>query len=317
LARLHLSGHAKRVLATFYRAPLPLTVIETLPEITPGRAEKFLRRIHGELKYSSVGTQHTWARRFTSLDEVIAEEIHANFDPNDQVHIHDMAASSGITSVELFERLAGERQNISLHCSDFYDRIFIVSLPNTPWRVIFNRALTPVQFVWGGFAISPYQDLGVTGRALLGWLRLRLLPIAIAQLTAALHGPAGGETAEAAQCVKMISLFHPRCEELARTDPRFTFGQDDFYAPRSRRAHIVRLMNALHPGLPAAEIGGALTAIHSTMYAGGILVLGTIALGERGVSIYRRSDRGFVLSRDIGGGSFWHSTIDSFAKGLC
>ena len=295
---------------------VPFTLFESFPALEPRRQGKIRRRLYAVLNYSSVGTQHTWPNRFRELDEVLIQEINAALPVDELVHVHDMAASNGITSVELFERLIAERQKISVHASDFFDAFYVVSPPQSRWQVVFNRALAPVQFVRGNYAISAGRlRMKIAHRALETWLKLSVLPSAIRILSSFLHGPAGGEGSELRLCVKTISLFHPRCQELAQADCRFTYGRDDLYAPRSVPAHVVRLMNGLHPALPESEVRKALAGIYRTLLDDGIFMIGTRTPRERGVTIFRRSKRGFVAIRDIDGGSFWRGTIDEFTSG--
>ena len=69
-------------------------------------------------------------------------------------------------------------------------------------------------------------------------------------------------------------------------------------------------MNALHPVLTELQIEQALTAVHRTLLDGGILMLGTLTPENQGVTIFRRSDVGFVSIRDINDGSFWRATAE-------
>jgi hypothetical protein len=65
----------------------------------------------------------TRRNRLAALDEVLIGELGERFDGS--VTIHDMAASSAITSVELYHRLHVLRP-VDLLASDFYDAVYFV-----------------------------------------------------------------------------------------------------------------------------------------------------------------------------------------------
>jgi hypothetical protein len=309
-------GRHEEVVAAFIErdADLPLTLLERLPELSFAGQDRLLRRLYQSITVGSHATQNTWRGRFIDLDEILAVEIRSAFPLDQAVHVHDMAASSSITSMELFERLSRDRGNVSVHASDFFDRLYIVLSPHGRWQVVFNSALEPMQFVSGKWAISAArQETNLARRILARWLKATELPSALQTLISTLHGPKDGKSTG---CVKEISLFDPRSRELARTDGRFTLGKDDLCASSAEPAHVIRLMMHSIHRWSDSQLSLAIKSIHRVLLDDGILVIG--AMPKEGVTdatIFRRSTSGFVTIKDIGDGSIQRSTIERFRVG--
>jgi hypothetical protein len=212
-----------------------------------------------------------------------------------------------------------------VHASDFFNALYIVSLPKSSWRVVFNNALAPLQYVGRRLAIPADRKskhfwatlfrqpkAQVVELALRPWLRIRILSRAFEILTRALHGPLSEEANEARRNVKRVSLFHPRCGAVAEVDSRFTLGHEDFFSPSSGSYHVVRLMNAIRPQMPDSQMNLVLSAIHRSLLKHGLLVEGNGA-GERiHATIFRRSRNGFVATQDLTDGSRLRSRIENF-----
>jgi hypothetical protein len=227
--------------------------------------------------------------------------------------------------MDLFERLSRERKNIAVHASDFFDALYIVTSPGTSWKVVFNRALAPVQYVgrrlvipanrkpkhfWPTLLRQPKAQ--IIGLVLRPWLRATELPTAFETLTRALHGPSGGVATEARRSVKRISLFDPRCRALAEVDSRFTLGQSDFFTPSHLPYHAIRIMNALSAQVPDAEMKMLLTAIHSSLREDGLFVEGNGADECVQATVFRRSNSGFVAISTLNNGSRLQSKVENF-----
>jgi hypothetical protein len=254
---------------------------------------------------------------------MLAEEIPVAFPPDQAIHVHDMGASSGITSMELFERLARERANIHVHASDFFDALYVVSPPRSHWQIVFNRALTPVQFIGRGIAVSAKSWPGEKSsrRLLCSWLRARELPRAFEILCAGLCGPGDADTDNAMRLINTISLFNPKCRSLALADARFTLGREDFMNPTSGPYHVIRLMNyrlsPVNPKLKSereSDIESLLVAIHRSLHPDGLFVLGSTQVNESqsGSTLFRRTADGFVTVRNLNRGTVARPQIEAF-----
>lgn len=69
-------------------------------------------------------SKRTWRGRLNALDLILTEEIGKRFGGR-SISVHDMAASSAITSVDLYHRL-GAVGPVQLRASDYYDAVFFV-----------------------------------------------------------------------------------------------------------------------------------------------------------------------------------------------
>jgi hypothetical protein len=298
--------------------PDALTQLERLTERSSPEQDLLAKRLYRLIQFDSTLSQEerfqkTRRDRFPELNEMLAVEIRNAFPPDHIVHVHDIAVSSAISSMELFHRLS-ETASVHVHASDFFDTLYLVSPPQSRWQVVFNRALAPVQFVVPGLAISGRRlpRDGIAKNFLRWWLVAHELPRAFEILASALYGPVGGEADEARRYVKGISMFDPRCRALARVDSRFTLGREDLFALSSGPYHVIRVMNALSPSLPDSQLYKVLLAIHRALHDGGLLVIGSGGEEQTRATIFRRSTNGFIAIKDMNSGSILRSRIERF-----
>lgn len=180
--------------------------------------------------------KNTAPGRLHELDELIEVEARKRFPADHPLRIHDAAASTAITSVELFHRLAATWPRLTFRASDWYDAIH------------FSR-LGPLWFA---------RDAdGRLIQASLGRLTTRHFPAAVARL---------------AGSAQSVSLFDPAAIALAQCDPRFTLARQDIFAPDPSRYDIIRAMNVLTPEMPNAEQGKR--NLLASLADGGLLIVG-------------------------------------------
>lgn len=185
--------------------------------------------------------------RFAELDALLVAEL-GRFAPGRLIRVHDVAASSAITSIELLETLRA-RGPANVRASDYYDALYI--LDGTPFSFVFDADMAPLQATVGRAGISAQH----------GPLRRVLAPFwasAIARQSEA----------------RRVSLFHPRALAAAASDTGFTLVRESFFAPEAGPYEVVRLLNALWPELGRDAIGTVLRAAIATMTEDGVLVLG-------------------------------------------
>ena len=185
--------------------------------------------------------KRTYRRRFAALDSILALEISKRF-PGQPVSVHDMAASSAVTSLELYQLLCASQQ-ITMRASDYYNSIQIVRVG--PWEGVFDLEGRVLEIR------GPFSKL----------IRRPVRALARKALNA---GRA-----------ESLSLFHPAARALAEKDPNFQLARDDFFSPSPAHYDVVRVMNALVEfNLPRDRIEAAIMAIAPTVADGGLLVLG-------------------------------------------
>lgn len=148
------------------------------------------------------------------------------------ISVHELGAGNAITSVELFRRLSRDR-DVTFRASDYYDHITVARRFGIDF--ISDAHGNPLQIGIGRVGIRPVFR---------SW-------------------PSGG---------RRISLFHPEAIELARTNPRFTLGNDDFFQPDPGPYHVIRLMNGFSPDAEYRD--RIVAALRRTLTPDGILIFG-------------------------------------------
>src|SRR4051812_28172699 len=85
-------------------------------------SDEKLSRILGVMPAGCFTLKKTGGNRLKDLDEAIVS--HLDLLPAGRIRIHDMASSTGITSLELYDRLSAIRA-VNMRSSDLYDAVFV------------------------------------------------------------------------------------------------------------------------------------------------------------------------------------------------
>jgi len=240
----------------------------------------------------------TFPNRYGPVDELIAEEIVNTFPSDHLVRIHDVAASNAITSAELFQRLS-DRGNVSVHATDFLNQIYVVSVPFSTWRTIFDAEKRPLQFLADRFVISASgreHHRFIVNWMLQKYLMRRILPSARRILNQNAASDLGH--------VQTISVFHPKSIALGRKDPRFTLGRYDMFGPMSQTYDVIRVMSAF------GFIGADQVEQTAHMMCTGLVDSGLFVVGRNSgretreipTTIFKRRGRRLIPVRDYCGG---------------
>jgi hypothetical protein len=196
-------------------------------------------------------TKKTFRSRLAQLDTHLAGLVQDRFRDVPLLRIHDVGASTAITSVELFQQFAAVRPT-AVHASDRYD--FLTAVDVWPAvTVYFDADGQPIQYAVAnrGLAVTERRPRRI-------WSRLFA--------EKARRGLSGG---------RRISLFHPKARALAASDPRFTLGHYDLFQPSDARYEIVRAMNVLNPKPLAPErIREGIASLSDQVVEGGLMILG-------------------------------------------
>jgi hypothetical protein len=269
-----------------------LELLEEIDQSYTPADEPLLERIYTEILVSGSVYKTTRRDRFVDVDRRLADEIEVRFPSVDRVAIHDVGASNGITSLELF-RLLERRRRIALFASDLFDRLWFVRVRPRPWTVVFSADGAPLQYVGLHLVLSAERERNVEGRrypvnfAAKRWLDLTLLPtaraiLADAETKAATAGvrPAGRGPDEfrfdtRRGTARAFPLVHPEVHACARRTPDFTFGRHDIFEQAPGSHHVVRVMNLLNPNyFGPAKLIEAAAACASSLRQGGLFVVG-------------------------------------------
>lgn len=227
--------------------------------------DKYYGRMHGGGRFKT-----TRPGRFAELDALLVAELDRRFAAGRTIRVHDMAASSGITSLELYATLKA-RGPASLRASDYYDAVHV--LDGRLLGFVFDADFAPLQIEIGGAAISAQHGL----------LRGALAPL----WTSALQ-----RRSEA----RRVSLFHPQAQTLAASDGGFVLARENFHMPPAGPFEVVRLANALWPSMARDEITTVLRSVVATLTGDGVLVLGRAG----NYTLFGRGEGGFTALGGLG-----------------
>ena len=243
--------------------------------------------------------------RFRELDRVLVDDVRQRFAAIDTLRVHDLAASNGISSLELFNSLRAFRA-VDFQFSDLYDRLFVVRVPDSRWDVVFDMSGVALQYVGRGFALSAKQGESrryPINRLLKRMLDYSLLPCAANILAEARHGDDTLTTSE----VRDVLLLHPECVRAEQDHANFAFRRHDLFTPSSEPFHFIRAMNILNRGYFNEErlIAGVRACLQS-LAEGGLFVVGRTIEEEDGrteASAFVRTNNTLSSAWDFNEGS--------------
>lgn len=219
----------------------------------------------------------------------------------------DLGASTGVTSVSLYERLRREHDDVTFIASDLYRDALAVR--GRGWTVLLTVRGEPLQYLLGPFVLPAQlveSPLYAGNRALKRLAERRLLPRARAAL-AALAGepPEEGTVPVDGLQVSRFSLLAACCRARLRSDARFRFEVIDVLQPLPGRATVVRALNVVTgDNFDALQLRRALRHCIAAVEPGGLLVLGRTPLGggETRATCYRRTADGLLPVARLRGG---------------
>ncbi len=248
----------------------------------------------------------TGAGRLGDVDALLCAQLRASVDPAAPLTVLDLGASTGVTSVALFDCLVREHPDVTFIASDLYRDA--VAVRGRGWTVLLTLGGEPLQYVVGPFVLPAQlteSPLYAGNRALRHLAERRLLPRARAALAALDHAPPDGGTVPIAGLqVSRFSLLAAGC--LARLrDPRFRFEVIDVLQPIPWQATVVRALNVVTAdNFDAFSLRRALRHCLAAVAPGGLLVLGRTALdgGHTRATCYRRTADGVAPLARLRGG---------------
>lgn len=116
--------------------PFSYRLLEELETDFRAGDQMLLDRLYASLEAGTGICKITSPGRFNRLDERIAEETHALVEKFSEVLIHDSAASSAVTSMELYHRVQGI-ERVRLCASDYFHRLWLVDIQG--WTIAFDE----------------------------------------------------------------------------------------------------------------------------------------------------------------------------------
>lgn len=221
----------------------------------------------------------TFEGRHRSFDERLSHVVAQRRWPAGPLRVVDVGASSGATSVELYETLR-RRHAVDFVASDRWRDVFAFRWTRGGPTVVLDGDGNPIQWVAGRFVLPGQGEepwLYPVNRRLRGRLAARWL--APSQALLARHDLGRLEdfastTTEGVE-VTRLPLLAPACLRCARERPDFRFEVADVLQPLPWRAHVLRAMNVLTPfHFGIADLRTAVGHCLDALAEGGLLVLG-------------------------------------------
>jgi hypothetical protein len=223
--------------------------------------------------------RQTTAGRLRLVDDALMGALRRTHPRGCALSVLDLGASTGVTSVDLYETLA-QSWNVAFTASDLYRDAFAISAPRQHWSIVLDAAGEILQHVLGPFVLPGQLDESrayPVNHALKRWSERVLVPRARRALMLDTQAQTrdyftAAEVDDLA--VRRLPFFSWRCLELVRRGPRFRFVTHDVTEPAPVQATIVRAVNiitseyfdlctatrAIGHALRAVEPGGYLVA---------------------------------------------------------
>lgn len=304
--------HLSRVRSTLgrqrrYDVRLYGEVLRAHPEL-----DNWLPQILEGYRVTEGAMKRTEDDRFQELDTVLFDLLPERW--NTPLRVHDVGASDGRTSVQLYQRLRA-RGPVDYTASDYNRDVWVVGPSSGRWSVAFDESHTPVQY--SGFSLvlsAPEPDNGrlYPYNAMIRRLfERRLVPAAKAALAQAPPVEELSSVQVGSMVVERIPMVCRACRELASTEDGFRHVHHDVREPLNGPFDLVRVMNVLNH-LSPADRARAAGALRAQVADRGLLVVGRNvdpSREERATVWQRNADELEVVAR-LHGGTELHDVIE-------
>lgn len=223
------------------------------------------------------GTSKTTAdKRLKELDEWMLPLI-----PDRPYRVHDVAVSSGITSLDLYQKLKTQKNCSSFHISDKYAQVRYKG--KTIKRFYDTGGKCMFLYVWGLYAIKQTSWIFFLSKILYDLFKT----------------PLENYDTE-------VWLLHPEVVKKIDTKEWVFEDYDVFDTAISERFDLVRCMNLLNPiQFTDNQMKTAIENIKHSLVNNGFLLLGrtTMSSNTHRASLLKKVNNEFVVLKDINGGS--------------
>lgn len=294
------------------RTRFALTLLEDLHRSYTGREEDLLNQLYNQLTVAHGIYKTTRRGRFAEFDQLVAADVLRRYPGVATLKMHDLAASSGISSLELFQAIRAHRP-VELHFSDLYDRLKVVRVPDSRWDVVFDSTGNALEYVGHGFALSASK--GESRRHPINQLLKRMLDRSLLPRADRLLDASENANADpAGENVREVMLLHPECLRAITEHEDFRFFRHDLFAPLEGEYHVLRAMNIFNPGYFGDEqiLAGVRASAHG-LVEGGVFLIGRSVEerdGQPRATAFVRSKNRLFAAWDLNGGAENKTSID-------
>ena len=250
--------------------PFSYRLLEELAEQYRESDEPLLERLYASLEAGNGVYKITKRGRFERLNRLLVKNL--SLMPEATLwDVHDIAVSSAITSVELYECLS-QLHSVRFEASDFYHRIWLVV--HQGWTIAFDEGNHPVQMAGYGMVMSIHRGEPwhlILNKTAQSYVKRFVIPVAKAKLLQ--HREQ--RSFDYSETVKPVSLFHPIAHRLTQRSPGFVLCQRNGLQPLARKSHLIRVLNFLTPRhLARDQIVEGWKSLSSSLHPGGFLIVG-------------------------------------------
>lgn len=231
--------------------------------------------------------KRTYAGRFDEFDDKCIEIIEEAF-RGPHLNFHDVAVSSGQTSVDFYEKLNPKYEKLLYLASD-YDP-YLTVLRHGPLHVTISSTGSIVEILLAPFVFSqnpPDRWFYPVNRLLHFIARKYWAKPLVANYLA-------GKLSK--QHTRTIDVFCPKARQLADANEGFTLGQHNLLEPSKTTADCLRAMNVLNDSyFSEDQMMTILQSAYDSLVEKGLLIFGSNQDAGSSVSgaVYAKTDRGF------------------------
>lgn len=240
--------------------------------------------------------KQTAAQRLREVDSLVVEILQKTYSPGSHLTVTDLAASTGVTSVEFYQTLSAWFA-VDFIASDLYRDVFVIASRRWHWAVILDHTGAALQYIIGRFVLPGQLAeswLYPVNRALKLFAKLVLLPrarVVFASGDECRQTPYFVPRSVGPYALRRLPFFSYGCVRLLRQKTSFRFETVDIMRPIPHRSHVVRAMNIVTPDyFDDAHARIAIRHCVQAIEPGGLLIMGqSKALGPSDVqaTVYR------------------------------
>jgi hypothetical protein len=194
--------------------------------------------------------KRTHSGRFSEINNFIIDVIKSHLGVEKIISVHDMAASSGITSWEFFEQLEAEKLKVAFIASDYYTHLFFVRLHNHRWLTVLDSDFNILQYIGYGFVLTnPEANVYILNNLLLKYLNFSVLPKAQNFLYKVIKNKYEYDRfgyKEESGSIQRIPLISPEILKHLDVKNNFKFIRHDLFRECKQKVDIIRTMNILN-----------------------------------------------------------------------
>jgi len=262
--------------------------------------------------------------RFTTLDQIVLEILRSRYRIGKRIIVADLAASSGITSVEFYKVLISAFP-VDFIATDIWCEAISIQARRLNWTVVVDPNGNPLQYVVGRFVLpaqggeSYFYPVNI---ALMYLCRQFIWPKAFSifeKYHPCEHNYFKTTTIEGYKLTK-LPLLSFECMELMQSCANFRFELRDIMEPFPYRVDVIRALNIITPShFDEGHLRIAIRNCINALNPAGLLILGWDSAGtfaEVKATVYLRQERNLEVIRTINGGCGIEHLVDKVSSKL-